>query len=70
METLNDNHVPQYKFLIIGLMALLIIVAAAFWVRDKKNISWEKKYEHDIIISLKYVPDSLKRQELINELKK
>ncbi len=68
MEALN-KEVPQYKFLIFGLMALVIAMAVAFWIRDKKSISWESKYQRDIEIALGYVPDSCKREELISKLK-
>jgi len=64
-----NKEIPQHRFLISGLMVGMSIMAIAFWVKAKKDVSWQQKYQEDIQIVLAYVPDS-SRDELIKKLKK
>lgn len=71
METFNkEQEIPAYKFLMLGLISVMIVVLSVFWVTEKKNVSWKHIYEKDIQIAIMYVEDTTKRKELIEKLKK
>ncbi len=71
METYNkEQEIPAYKFLMLGLIGVMIVALSVFWVTEKKNVSWKYIYEKDIQTAIMYVEDTTKRKELIEKLKK